>query len=134
MGFLGRLYPPPVGTPRKAAPKSANAPPRLGVLVTPFVVFGFAAVVAALHRLLGEPLGPTAATKLAELWQTMAMMLVVYTPALGRHQRALRVAARYEALAAPPAPRPTTRPTLALRKEPADDNPDHGPRRRTGPR
>lgn len=98
------------------------------MLVLPFVVFAFAAAVAALHRLMGEPLGAAATAKLGELWQTMAMMLVVYTPALGRHQHALRVAAKYEALAQSALP-----PTLAP-KEVIDVNPDNGPRRRTGPR
>lgn len=97
------------------------------MLVLPFVVFAFAAAVAALHRLVGEPLGAAATAELGELWRGMAMMLMVYTPAVARHQHALRVAAKYEALAQSALP-----PTLA-QKEVLDVNPDNGPRRRAGP-
>ena len=56
-------------------------------LLLPFAVFALATLTAALHRLLGEPLGPAATVKLADLWQTMAAMLVVYTPVLGHYRR-----------------------------------------------
>ena len=100
--------------------------PGLGVLVTPFVVFGFSVLAAAFHKWAGEPLGPTAAAKLADLWQTMAMMLVVYTPALGRHQLALRAAQQEPARRALGAgPHLST----LTEEEVADVDPDHGIRR-----
>lgn len=61
--------------------------PSIYLLALPFVVFAIAGATAALHRLLGEPLGATVAAKLADIAQTLALMLVAYGPAMGYVQR-----------------------------------------------
>lgn len=61
--------------------------PSLRLLLLPFVVFAAAAVAAGLHKLLGEPLGSVAAARLADMAQTLAMMLVAYGPMFGYVQR-----------------------------------------------
>jgi len=80
--------PPKRTAPRGATAKAAKA--RIDSawrLFLPFALFGMAAITAAAHRLLGEPLGPAATAKLADLWQTLAAMVVVYSPVLGHYHR-----------------------------------------------
>lgn len=92
----------------------------------PFLVFGLAAVTAALHRWLGEPLGPTATAKLADLWQAMAVASVVYAPIYGQYRRQHAIAQQHER-------RQLGGPTAGVRnlhderKEAAHDHDDDGP-------
>lgn len=67
--------------------------PSIRLLVLPFVVFAVAGLTAALHKLLGEPLGAAVAAKLADVAQTLALMLVAYGPAMGYVQRQNALAA-----------------------------------------
>ncbi len=109
-------------------------------LFLPFGLFALATLVAALHRALGEPLGPAATAKLADLWQTMAAMLVMYTPVLGYHRRALtadraEVGPRGRGLSPTGSHPALTIANLPTRKEDASHvNDDDVSRRRTGPR
>jgi hypothetical protein len=101
--------PPP---PAKRKRRRLDEAPSWRLLVLPFFVFGVASITAALHKVLGEPLGATVAAKLADIAQTLALMLVAYGPAMGYVQR-------QNALAAATEPKPA-------RKEGADDNDLHG--------
>lgn len=60
------------------------------VVVAPFAVFAVAALAAGLHRWLGSPLGDAATAKMADVAQTLALMLVAYAPAVVAHQRAAK--------------------------------------------
>jgi hypothetical protein len=72
--------------PRKRASKQ-EAGPSVKLLLMPFLVFAVSACAAGLHKVLGEPLGATAAAKLADATQTLMLMLVVYGPFVGYVQR-----------------------------------------------
>lgn len=70
--------------------------PSLRLLLLPFLVFAAAALAAALHKLLGEPLGSTAAARLSDMAQTLALMLVAYGPMFGYVQRQNALAQTHE--------------------------------------
>lgn len=87
-------------------------------LLAPFAVFVLAALAAAGHRLLGEPLGPAATVKLADLWQTMAAVSLAYAPIYGQYRRQSAVA---EAASTGPRRRLSTGSSAALQR--SVDNP-----------
>lgn len=94
--------------------------PSLWLLALPFVVFALAGATAALHKLLGEPLGATVGAKLADIAQTLALMLVAYGPAMGYVQR-------QNAIAAAQAPKQLTNGAPRRDGKGADDGDDlHG--------
>lgn len=97
-------------------------------LFLPFFVFGLAAVAAAVHKALGEPLGPTAAAKLADLWQQMALASLVYAPILGQYRRQHALAQRNEQRQLGGA---DANPTLTGKEAAPHDHDDDGPRPRT---
>lgn len=66
------------------------------LLLLPFLVFGAAAVAAGLHKALGEPLGASAAARLSDVAQTLALMLVAYGPMMGYVQRQNALAQTHE--------------------------------------
>ncbi len=86
----------------------------------PFVVFAVAGLTAALHKLLGEPLGATVAAKLADIAQTLALMLVAYGPAMGYVQRQNAIAS-----AQAPSPKRIGRGDDEARREADDVNDLH---------
>ena len=98
---------------KRPAPKRFDDAPSIRLLLLPFLVFGVAGLTAALHKILGEPLGATVAAKLADIAQTLALMLVAYGPAMGYVQRQNALAAA----ATEPDPK---------RKEADDDHHLHG--------
>ena len=92
-------------------------------------MFGAAAVMAALHKWLGEPMGAAATGKLAELWQAMAVASLAYAPIYGQYKRQHALAQRTEqrALVGLPADLPTL-----TGEEAAHDHDHDGPPRRLG--
>lgn len=95
--------------------------PSIYLLALPFMVFAIAGAAAALHKLLGEPLGATVAAKLADIAQTLALMLVAYGPAMGYVQRQNAIAS-----AAQQAGDPRQLPPARRGKEDADVDDLHG--------
>lgn len=122
--------PPAKRTTRK--PRAGGDAPHAAAwrLLMPFLLFGLAALAAALHRLLGEPLGPGATTKLGEMWQVMALASLGYAPIYGGYLKSHALAQRTEQrqLGGTPA----VGPTLTTREEAAHDHDDDGPPRRLG--
>ena len=122
-----RRYPRPVPPAKRTARRRAGGddPPHGAAwrLLTPFLVFGVAALAAALHRALGEPLGPAATAKLADLWQAMAMASVVYAPIYGQYKRQHALAQRTEQRQLGGLPALTT----TLSREEAHDHEHDGP-------
>lgn len=122
-----RPYPRCVARPTKKRGDDNPQGPSLRLLLLPFVVFGAAALAAGLHKVLGEPLGPSAAAKLSDTAQTLAMMLVVYGPMMGYVQRQNALAQSHEERRQLPTP--------VHPREEADDEHSHPRQRRVpGPR
>ena len=100
-------------------------------------MFGAAMLMAFVHRWIGEPLGEGATAKLSEIWQTLAMFVVVYAPVLTHYKRQASLAERDT----PPRAVTSSGSHTALRvaklprKEDAThDHDDDGPRHGTTPR
>ena len=70
--------------------------PSLFLLLLPFIVFAAAALTAAAHKLLGEPLGAAVGAKLGDATVTLMMMVVVYGPYMRHAQRQNAIAASHE--------------------------------------
>ena len=98
-------------------------------LLLPFLMFGVAALAAALHKVVGEPLGAAATAKLAEFWQFMALASLGYGPLYAQYSRNHALAQRTEQrqMGGPPADAPTL-----TGEEAAHDHDDDGPARRLG--
>lgn len=98
-------------------------------LLLPFLMFAVAALAAALHKAVGEPLGAAATAKLAEFWQFMALASLGYGPLYAQYSRNHALAQRTEQrqMGGPPADAPTL-----TGEEAALDHNDDGPARSLG--
>lgn len=106
--------------------KAPEEGPKLLQLALPFLVFGAAVLAAAFHQLLGSPLGEAATAELNRVWQTFAVMLVVYGPMMGYVQKQNALAQTHEERRRLPAPDP--------REEADDEHTAPRQRRVPGPR
>jgi hypothetical protein len=110
---------------KRARRADKPAGPGLLQLSLPFLVFGAAVLAAAFHKALGSPLGEGANAELNRVWQTFAVMLVVYGPMMGYVQRQNALAQTHEERRRLPA---DSRPSPG---EETDD--EHPPRQRRVP-
>jgi hypothetical protein len=114
----------PSTTPKRGRAVKSSAP-TVGMLLLPFVAFLAAVVLGAVHKWLGDPLGPRFAGELWDITRNLGIMLVAAGPFIGYVQRA-----NANALAAaqtPPAALQQSRETADGEEGP--DHDDNEPRR-----